>query len=547
VTSVDLRFARSTTEPANALLLLFGAGGGSSGGGGTGPTYGPGALRTSVGAPWSGTANHRAAAAATWSPTSKVGTRGVTAPWRPTTTHQVARALPWGATVVGRRTVALPWGDTVVGRAVVAMPWRSVGSPVRAYLETSASAGAPRSAGYGLPWQRGLPILSWGGPWTQLPTQPPVPATCRTDDPADDLLLLFQTAAGPTPLALLFRCWKPAIVVVPVQETYVIVNATSLTRVSDSQDIPVRSMSLSLDADTWTWGFSASLPGDALPLIEPTTPGEPIALDAEINGTVVRVLVESIERERVFGRADVRINGRGLTALLDAPYAPVQVFANTADRTSQQLIDEILPVGWTATWDGVDPWLVPADAWSHRGTIISAATGIAAAVGGYLLPDPVAQSFKVRPRYPLGPWDWATLTPDFSLPSAVMVREGISWVEKPRYNRVWVTGTTAGVTARITRNGTGGDSIAPMVADALITHSDAARQRGLRVLSDVGRQAMVTQRLPVLDTTGILRPGHIVDYVDGASTRRGIVRSVSVSAEGLANVWQSVSIETNEG
>jgi len=327
----------------------------------------------------------------------------------------------------------------------------------------------------------------------------------------------------------------------------VIVNTTSLRRVSDNLDIPVRGMSLSLDADTWAWGFSASLPSEALALIEPATPGEPIELEAVVNGSAVRVLVESIETDRVFGRRDVRINGRGVTALLDGPYAPEQTFSNAADRTSQQLIDEILPVGWSASWDGVDPWLVPAGACSHRGTIISAATAIAAAAGGYLLPDPVAQAFTVRPRYPLGPWDWATLTPDFSLPSAVMVREGISWVEKPRYNRVWVTGTTAGVTARITRSGTGGGLIAPMVTDALITHSDAARQRGLRVLSDVGRQAMVTQRLPVLGATGILLPGHIVDYVDGAKTRRGIVRSVNVAAEGLANVWQTITIETNEG
>jgi hypothetical protein len=398
-----------------------------------------------------------------------------------------------------------------------------------------------------MPWQRGLPVISWGGPWTQLPTQPPVPATCRTDDPANDLRLLFSTAAGPAPLALLFSCWRPAIVVVPVQEVYVITNNATLTRVADGQAIPVLGMSLSLDVDSWAWGFSASLPGDALHLIAPTVPGEPIELEATVNGTAVRVLAESLDTERVFGRKTVRVNGRGITALLGAPYAPEGAFSNASAATSQQLLDSALPAGWSANWVGVNPWLVPAGAWSHRGTIISVAQAMAAAAGAYVQPHAVLPSITLLPRYPAAPWNWASLTPDLQLPSSVTVREGISWVERPRYNRVWVTGTTHGVTARITRDGTGGGLMAPMVADSLITHSDAAAQRGLAVLSDVGRQALVSLRLPVLPATGIVRPGRVVDYVDGAATRRGIVRSVNVSVDGLASVWQSISVETHEG
>ena len=147
------------------------------------------------------------------------------------------------------------------------------------------------------------------------------------------------------------------------------------------------------------------------------------------------------------------------------------------------------------------------------------------------------------PRYPVAPWDWGSVTPDLEIPSSVMTREGIDWVELPRYNRVFVSGTTAGVLGRVTRAGTAGDVLAQMVTDPLITHVDAARQRGLPVLARTGRWADVSLRLPVLPETGVIRPGAFVRYVDGGTTRLGLVRSVAVDAA-LPEVWQSIKVET---
>ena len=50
----------------------------------------------------------------------------------------------------------------------------------------------------------------------------------------------------------------------------------------------------------------------------------------------------------------------------------------------------------------------------------------------------------------------------------------------------------------------------------------------------------------MLAETGILLPGHMIDYVDGATTRRGIVRSSQVNVQGSANIWQSVGLETHD-
>ena len=83
-----------------------------------------------------------------------------------------------------------------------------------------------------------------------------------------------------------------------------------------------------------------------------------------------------------------------------------------------------------------------------------------------------------------------------------------------------------------------------MVVDPLITHAVAARQRGLAVLGDTGRQAMVTLRLPVLPETGVIEPGAFVKNRDGTLTRLGLVRSTSVQA-GLPEAWQTLGVEAH--
>jgi hypothetical protein len=47
----------------------------------------------------------------------------------------------------------------------------------------------------------------------------------------------------------------------------------------------------------------------------------------------------------------------------------------------------------------------------------------------------------------------------------------------------------------------------------------------------------------VLPETGVIRPGAFVRYVDGGTTRLGLVRSVAVDAA-LPEVWQSIKVET---
>ena len=332
-------------------------------------------------------------------------------------------------------------------------------------------------------------------------------------------------------------------IIVPVRRVYIVINNTYLTRVSDGAPIPVHSMGLSLDAGSWTWGFDATLPAVAQALVEPTANG-PVELAAFVNGTEFRVLAEEISSERVFLSKQIRVSGRGANARLDSPFAPQQIFANTAMRTTEQLMGDVLtingvPFGYSVDYQ-LTPWVVPAGGFVHLGTYISALTAIANAGGGYLRPHPSLQKFDVLHRYPTAPWE--PVTPGIILPAAVTTRESITWVEKPDYNRVFVSGQDAGVLGDVRRQGTAFDKAAPMVVDALITDAAAAQQKGLEVLGNTGRQYEVGLRLPVLAQTGVIQPGVYVQYVDGAITRTGIVRSTQVEV-GEIDVYQTIGVE----
>ena len=379
--------------------------------------------------------------------------------------------------------------------------------------------------------------------------QPPAPPVCY--DPTAALHLRFIELAHPAgPLHLRFACYKSGgvqpptgTIIVPVRRVYIVINNTYLTRVSDGAPIPVHSMSLSLDAGSWTWGFDATLPGAAQAMVEPTA-GGPVELAAFVNGTEFRVLAEEISSERVFLSKQIRVSGRGANARLDSPFAPQQIFANTAMRTTEQLMGDVLTINGVPLGYSVDyrltPWVVPAGGFVHLGTYISALTTIANAGGGYLRPHPSLQKFDVLHRYPTAPWE--PVTPGIILPAAVTTRESITWVEKPDYNRVFVSGQDTGVLGDVRRQGTAFDKAAPMVVDALITDAAAAQQKGLEVLGNTGRQYEVGLRLPVLAQTGVIQPGVYVQYVDGAITRTGIVRSTQVEV-GEIDVYQTIGVE----
>lgn len=342
----------------------------------------------------------------------------------------------------------------------------------------------------------------------------------------------------------------PGQVIVPVRRAYIVINEIELIRIDGAIALPAYAFSLRLDADSWTWQWSATLHHATLAALAPAQGGAPVAIQATINGVVYKLLAEQVRRERRFAQDRVVVSGRGLAAILDAPYAPAQTFDNTAGaRSAQQLMGDVLTVngvdiGWSVDF-GLDDWQVPAGAWAHQGSYVSAINAIAGAAGGYVQPHPTAQTLRILHRYPLAPWDWASVTPDYDLPLAATSVEALEWRKRPDYDRVFVAGQDgAGIVGQVTRTGKPGDQVAPMVVDPLITDVPAARQRGRAILGDTGAQAIVTLTLPVLPETGLILPGKFVRRTDGAQSVQGYVRGLSVNWS-RPRMRQTIEVETH--
>lgn len=387
----------------------------------------------------------------------------------------------------------------------------------------------------------------------QPPVVPPEPRpSCYVPCP----LLVFaylQTRAA----HLLFQCdHRPAPgpeFTVPILRVYFVSNTVEVVRLPDRTPVPVRALQLDIDADAWAWGFSANLPYSALDLIEPTSDG-PVALEITVNGIIWVMLVEGFEVRRAFGQSSLAIRGRSQAAWLAEPTAPTRSFVSPELRTARQLAEaelvrDSLATGFTLDWHLPD-WLVPAGCFTYeRLSPISAIGQIVGAVGGYLNADPAELRLIARSRYPELPWAWSGVSPDRTLPLDVVKTLNLRWQEKPPFNAVFVSGTHEGVVGHVVRTGTAGDRVAPMVVDSLITHADAARERGRAILADTGRQAIVTLELPMLDAIGRLDPGLLIAVGEGGDTWRGLVRATRISAawnESLT-VRQQVEVERHYG
>ncbi len=495
------------------------------------------------------------------------------APMHNTDALDPATRAPWGAGRAQQRITQAPWVPAGTIDRERSAPWQQFARRLQAQSAQPWVVSRKSDAQARAPWGEfaGRPALTavavWvravvsdrqnTGPWGEYASRPvllvrPSWATARRAD-AESWIPWVRFGRPLDPgWGVVVEDGGPPVdengtVIVPVRRVYMTVNQITLTRVSDGMPLSADGFTMSIDTDSWTWQWSASMQPHLRQYLTPVA-GVPVQVEATINGVPYRLCAESVSSNRSFGSARISVRGRGLGAVLDAPYAPTQNFGNSADRTAQQLMADVLTVngvgiGWAVDW-GLTDWLVPAGAWSHQGNYLSAITAIAAAAGGYVQPHATAQTLRILPRYPHKPWDWAAVLPDVQLPADVVSVEGIDWTAKPAYNRVHVSGVAQGVLAEATRAGTAGNTVAPMVTDALITHADAARQRALAVLADTGAQARVTLKLPVLAETGLILPGKYVRYTDGPATRTGIVRGTSVDWS-RPTLRQTLQLETH--
>ena len=332
-------------------------------------------------------------------------------------------------------------------------------------------------------------------------------------------------------------------------------------RLPDLADVPIFEATVSADAGSYCWSLSASGPASLFAQLAPVD-GLPVQLRLWLDGLPWVFAIDAISRSGSFGKTGVSISGRSVTALIGAPYLRATTRGNAGGAlTAQQLaLDALQYSGVDLDWGvasgalangGLADWLVPAGAWSHQGTPLDAVQAIAQAAGGYLQSDRFAPMLLARHPYgqragdnPGAPWGWMTGAADVELAPDAIITEGLERKDGPDLNAVYVSGTTQGVLAQVKRAGSAGDKLAQMVTDPLITHVDAARQRGLAILGAAGSKYHVRLDLPVLTGAGqpgVLDVGQLVQ-VNASTPWRGRVRAVSVNAK-RPSLRQSVTLE----
>lgn len=337
---------------------------------------------------------------------------------------------------------------------------------------------------------------------------------------------------------------------------YIMLNSAFLTRLPERTAIDASSISVSTDWDSLYWTIKAGIGRDShLALLE-STPDGPMLVEAAINSHVWNFQVDRWNTNTVFERKTRNIDGRSVSAQLGSPMADVRTRTETNVRTALQVMnDELEYTGWTAVLDGLDDWNIPAGVLSYKDlTPMGVIKMIADAAGAMVQTDPVAKTIRIKPRFSVPPWDWGTATPAVIIPFSMITKADGEWDERPLYNAVFLSGEAGGISARVYREGSAGDLVAPSVTDKLITATEPARARGIAILGSSGKWSKHRLELPVFsppEVPGVLTPGTIVRFTEGATNWMCVVSAVSVNAawnkETGLKVRQTVDVERYRG
>ena len=405
------------------------------------------------------------------------------------------------------------------------------------------------------PWDTANMVRSYGGTWSFVIEQNPPPYVQPRDT---NLVLCRLQPRFPSGVIALVLGGDPCIQ--PINTTAILparfyMSAHEITAqlLPSGVTIQINDITVAASQGSFCRTFSASGHISLFDQLVPTS-GLPQQIRFYIDGIGFVFVVGSVRKTEAFGKKSVQFTGRSVTSLLAAPYAREATWFNSTAQTAQQLAENVLQYsGVTLDW-GVPDWLVPAGAWSHRGTPLSAVQAIAESIGGYVQSHRTLPILQVRHPYPElagglpgGPWNWyaAGVTPEVSLASEALMTIGTERRDEADINAVYVRGTNQGVFRLVKRIGTAGEKLAGMVTDPLITHDTAAQQRGLSVLGAAGAKHFIDFELPILTGSGqpgILDVGQLA-LVNQSSPWRGRVRGVSASATFGGKVRQTINVE----
>ncbi len=425
------------------------------------------------------------------------------------------------------------WGDgqpTITGQRIV---WSggqllSVGRVVR------WAAGLPIAGRLRVRWAAGLPVgvrlrLWWAH------ARPPAHGRTRSLHPSapPGRVLGSLNFVCPAPGRLNFgnTCFGSGRLLVPIQESYIVLNASSLIRLADGADIPVSDLTLTLGIDSWCWTLAASIIDRAGYERIPQAPGR---VQATVNGFPFRFVVDEVTFQRGFNKFSGSLSGRSPLALLSAPFSGTKSAREASLKTAAQLALQELPLNYALDWQLPD-WSVPGGVFQYENlTVMEIITRIVKAAGGRVVPDPTDDLLlHAVPKWRQKPWAWA-FVPDVTLPSSYTLEEHLSQSAGARYESILVSGgAQQGVVVQATREGTGGMSTAPAQQEALLTALEPATAKAIQALADLWPMRRFSLSMPLQappDGAGLILPGTTLDFADGLDGWRGLVVETKITA-----------------
>lgn len=324
---------------------------------------------------------------------------------------------------------------------------------------------------------------------------------------------------------------EPIVSTIPNKEYYPVIN-TVTAQLPNGDPIEFTSMNVSCDSDSYSWTFSGTLSKyEDRASILPSSTGVATQLLITINGYQWTVLVEGIKTTRSFGRKAVSVTGRGITALLSAPYQKPYSLTQTALLTNQQVAESLLPYGWTLNWS-LELWNLPAGTYTH--TDKGSAKALAQYVqdcGGMLVPDRTAQVFHAMKRYPVMPWFFDVTTPNYEVPESVIINLSEEPSGQYGVDGVYVHGTTDdGIQALARLNGTAGSRLAATASNRYMVDPTALRSLAERILAAEAPQPKVKSVTTFMDSVdvGLFSIGGLVEVSLDGEAIKGIINSISV-------------------
>lgn len=320
---------------------------------------------------------------------------------------------------------------------------------------------------------------------------------------------------------------------------YRIVNIVNIKLIPTGEIIHFDNFTISRDIDSFAWTATFDvLDRASYNLIKPE--GRTLKnVEININGKkfVVFIGKSSTSRKASSNGAVSEVfktTGWSRLKMLSNPYSRKRSFTDSQARTAAQIAtNELTGTGFDVEWNTID-WLIPLGVHSYQDkTPIGAILSLVNSIGGVIEPYSNEDKFKVKPYYPVSPWNWdKTETQiDREMNETQFFTIDSETVPKENPDGVFIYGEEKGVGVKAVRQGKPGSDLLPDVVDKYITANTAGQERGRQ---EVAKNSFI-EKIPMttyIDENGIIMPQELIEFTTPEGDKwRGMVLQTSVACQ----------------